>query len=145
MFTCGSHQKARHLERTKRAPVQDPNFRRREFPFPLRSAAHDLRTRLNTQRPNRGPCLHLNHPHVKTSPNQRPGSVQVRACGSLVTEEQVSAMLVPLERFLVGFALFRPARPGFGSVSPARVWPELLSPESMKLKPIRTRVSAGTQ
>ncbi|MQM10963.1 hypothetical protein Taro_043860 [Colocasia esculenta] len=72
--------------------------------------------------------------------------VEVQACGSLVTEEQADAMLVPMEYFLMGYGLYRPARVS-GSprspLSPSCISPELLSPESMglKLKPIKTRVS----
>ncbi|CAA6666102.1 unnamed protein product [Spirodela intermedia] len=72
--------------------------------------------------------------------------VEVQSCGSLVTEEQADAMLVPMEFFLMGYGLYRPARLS-GSprspLSPSCISPELLSPESMglKLKPIKTRVS----
>ncbi|CAA7397309.1 unnamed protein product [Spirodela intermedia] len=81
---------------------------------------------------------------------RRAALVEVRSCGSLVTEEQASAMMVPLERFLMGYGLHRPASTG-GSprspLSPSHIWPELLSPESMglKLKPIRTRLPGGSQ
>ncbi|KAL4282825.1 hypothetical protein GQ457_16G001560 [Hibiscus cannabinus] len=71
--------------------------------------------------------------------------VEVQACGSMVTEEQPHAMLIPLEYFLMGFGLFKrtlsvsPRSP----LSPSCISPELLSPESMglKLKPIKTRIS----
>ncbi|XP_038981364.1 protein NDL1-like isoform X2 [Phoenix dactylifera] len=72
--------------------------------------------------------------------------LKVQACGSLVTEEQPHAMLIPMEYFFIGFGLYRPSQ--FTSsprspLSPSRISPELLSPESMgvKLKPIKTRVS----
>ena len=73
---------------------------------------------------------------------------QVQDCGSLVTEEQPYAMLMPMEYFLMGYGLYRP-RPNelSGSprspLSPCCISPELLSPESMgvKLKPIKTRVT----
>ena len=72
--------------------------------------------------------------------------VEVQACGSMVTEEQPHAMLIPLEYFFMGYGLYRPAQFS-GSprspLSPSCISPELLSPESMglKLKPIKTRVS----
>nr|CAB3464183.1 unnamed protein product [Digitaria exilis] len=71
--------------------------------------------------------------------------VEVQDCGSLVTEEQPYAMLMPMEYFLMGYGLYRayqlsssPRSP----LSPCCISPELLSPESMgvKLKPIKTRV-----
>ena len=71
---------------------------------------------------------------------------QVQGCGSMVTEEQPHAMLVPMEYFLMGYGLYRPCYSN-GSprspLSPSCISPELLSPESMglKLKPIKTRVS----
>lgn len=72
--------------------------------------------------------------------------LQVQACGSLVTEEQPHAMLLPLEYFLVGYGLYRPSRPSCSPrspLSPSCISPELLSPESMgvKLKPIKTRIT----
>ncbi|XP_010262203.1 PREDICTED: pollen-specific protein SF21-like [Nelumbo nucifera] len=72
--------------------------------------------------------------------------VEVQACGSMVTEEQPHAMLIPMEYFLMGYGLYRPCQFS-GSprspLSPSCISPELLSPESMglKLKPIKTRVS----
>ncbi|XVE53913.1 hypothetical protein DITRI_Ditri03aG0040200 [Diplodiscus trichospermus] len=71
--------------------------------------------------------------------------VEVQACGSMVTEEQPHAMLIPIEYFIMGYGLYRPTL----SVSPRSplssscISPELLSPESMglKLKPIKTRIS----
>ncbi|KAK8943514.1 Pollen-specific protein SF21 [Platanthera guangdongensis] len=72
--------------------------------------------------------------------------VEVQACGSLVTEEQPHAMLIPMEYFLMGYGLYRPCQFN-GSprspLSPFCISPELLSPESMglKLKPIKTRIS----
>ncbi|XP_019192288.1 PREDICTED: pollen-specific protein SF21-like [Ipomoea nil] len=72
--------------------------------------------------------------------------VEVQACGSMVTEEQPHAMLIPLEYFLMGFGLYRPSQ-FTGSprspLSPSCIAPELLSPESMglKLKPIKTRLT----
>ncbi|KAL5052741.1 hypothetical protein RYX36_033423 [Vicia faba] len=72
--------------------------------------------------------------------------VEVQACGSMVTEEQPHAMLIPMEYFLMGYGLYRPCQ--FSNsprspLSPSCISPELLSPESMglKLKPIKTRVS----
>ncbi|KAF3333403.1 pollen-specific protein SF21-like isoform X2 [Carex littledalei] len=72
--------------------------------------------------------------------------VEVQACGSLVTEEQPHAMLIPMEYFLMGYGLYRPSQLGLSPrspLSPSCISPELLSPESMgiKLKPIKTRIS----
>eukprot|EP01018_Ginkgo_biloba_P032670 Gb_01692 [translate_table: standard] len=76
--------------------------------------------------------------------------VEVQACGSLVTEEQPHAMLIPIEYFLMGYGFYRPPQLSlsYGSsptspLSPSCISPELLSPESLglKLKPIKTRVS----
>jgi hypothetical protein len=71
--------------------------------------------------------------------------LQVQNCGSLVTEEQPHAMLMPMEYFLMGYGLHRPYQPSSSPRSPlgpCRISPELLSPESMgvKLKPIKTRI-----
>ncbi|CAL9053803.1 protein NDL1-like [Musa acuminata AAA Group] len=72
--------------------------------------------------------------------------VEVQACGSVVTEEQPHAMLIPLEYFLMGYGLYRPTKLSYSPrspLSPLCISPELLSPESMglKLKPIKTRIS----
>ncbi|KAG0484712.1 hypothetical protein HPP92_008791 [Vanilla planifolia] len=72
--------------------------------------------------------------------------VEVQACGSLVTEEQPYAMLIPMEYFFMGYGLYRPCQLSYSPrspLSPTSVSPELLSPESMglKLKPIKTRMS----
>ncbi|KAK4283933.1 hypothetical protein QN277_000833 [Acacia crassicarpa] len=72
--------------------------------------------------------------------------VEVQACGSMVTEEQPHAMLIPMEYFFMGYGLCRPSQLGDSPRSPLNpscICPELLSPESMglKLKPIKTRVS----
>ncbi|CAN6331673.1 unnamed protein product [Urochloa humidicola] len=72
--------------------------------------------------------------------------VEVQDCGSLVTEEQPYAMLMPMEYFLMGYGLFRPYQLSSSPRSPLSaccISPELLSPESMgvKLKPIKTRVT----
>ncbi|CAL5059369.1 unnamed protein product [Urochloa decumbens] len=71
--------------------------------------------------------------------------VEVQACGSLVTEEQPHAMLIPMEYFLMGYGLYRPSQLDCSPrspLSPFCISPELLSPESMgvKLKPIKTRL-----
>ncbi|XP_042036348.1 protein NDL2-like isoform X4 [Salvia splendens] len=72
--------------------------------------------------------------------------VEVQACGSMVTEEQPDAMLIPLEYFLMGYGLFRPSHLSVSPRSPLSptsiISPELFSPESMglKLKPIKTRI-----
>nr|XP_025700804.1 protein NDL1 isoform X2 [Arachis hypogaea] len=72
--------------------------------------------------------------------------VEVQGCGSMVTEEQPHAMLIPMEYFLMGYGLYRPcyfSESPRSPLSPSCISPELLSPESMglKLKPIKTRVS----
>ncbi|KQK07120.1 protein NDL2 [Brachypodium distachyon] len=89
--------------------------------------------------------------HITTKLDRRYCAlVEVQGCGSLVTEEQPQAMLMPMEYFLMGYGLRRP--PSYqvvsngsprGPLSPCRISPELLSPESMgvKLKPIKTRIS----
>uniref|UniRef100_A0A804PXN6 Pollen-specific protein SF21 n=1 Tax=Zea mays TaxID=4577 RepID=A0A804PXN6_MAIZE len=69
----------------------------------------------------------------------------VEDCGSLVTEEQPHAMVMPMEYFLMGYGLYRPYQLSSSPrspLSPCCISPELLSPESMgvKLKPIKTRV-----
>eukprot|EP00252_Welwitschia_mirabilis_P001821 TRINITY_DN11766_c0_g1_i2.p1 TRINITY_DN11766_c0_g1~~TRINITY_DN11766_c0_g1_i2.p1 ORF type:complete len:264 (+),score=41.41 TRINITY_DN11766_c0_g1_i2:109-792(+) len=77
--------------------------------------------------------------------------IEVQACGSLVTEEQPHAMMIPIEYFLMGYGFYRPVQLSyaFGSsptspLSPTYISPELLSPESLglKLKPIKTRTSS---
>ncbi|KAJ1259599.1 hypothetical protein BS78_10G168100 [Paspalum vaginatum] len=72
--------------------------------------------------------------------------VEVQACGSVVTEEQPHAMLIPMEYFLMGYGLFRPSQRNYsprGPLNPFCISPELLAPESMgvKLKPIKTRAN----
>lgn len=72
-------------------------------------------------------------------------SLQVQACGSMVTEEQPHAMMIPMEYFFMGYGLYRPTQLSESPrspLSPSCISPELLSPESMglKLKPIKTRV-----
>ncbi|KAE9619012.1 hypothetical protein Lal_00047390 [Lupinus albus] len=79
--------------------------------------------------------------------------VEVQACGSLVTEEHPNSMIVPIERFLMGFGYHRQqhfassSSNGSNPASPTSnnhscIAPELLSPQGLgiKLKPIRTRV-----
>lgn len=70
--------------------------------------------------------------------------VEVQACGSVVTEEQPHAMLIPMEYFLMGYGLFRSCQRSESPRSPLSpsCLSEFLSPESMglKLKPIKTRV-----
>uniref|UniRef100_A0A804U826 Pollen-specific protein SF21 n=1 Tax=Zea mays TaxID=4577 RepID=A0A804U826_MAIZE len=71
--------------------------------------------------------------------------LQVQACGSLVTEEQPHAMLIPMEYFFMGYGMYRPSQLDCSPrspLSPFCISPDLLSPESMgvKLKPIKTRV-----
>ncbi|KAJ4951849.1 hypothetical protein NE237_028681 [Protea cynaroides] len=72
--------------------------------------------------------------------------VEVQACGSMVTEEQPHAMLIPMEYFFMGYGLYRASQLKGSPTSPlcpSCISPELLSPESMglKLKPIKTRAS----
>ncbi|XP_063944143.1 protein NDL1 isoform X3 [Daucus carota subsp. sativus] len=72
--------------------------------------------------------------------------VEVQHCGSLVTEEQPDAMLIPLEYFLMGYGFYRPSQYTLSPrspLSPTCISPELFSPESMglKLKPIKTKIS----
>ncbi|KAK8523332.1 hypothetical protein V6N12_047856 [Hibiscus sabdariffa] len=71
--------------------------------------------------------------------------VEVQACGSVVTEEQPHAMLIPIEYFLMGYGFYRPTLSisPRSPLSPSCISPQLLSPESMglKLKPIKTRIS----
>ncbi|CAI9773138.1 unnamed protein product [Fraxinus pennsylvanica] len=73
--------------------------------------------------------------------------VEVQSCGSVVTEEQPDAMLIPLEYFLVGYGFYKPSQYSVSPrspLSPTSISPELFSPESMglKLKPIKTRIPA---
>ncbi|XP_022893922.1 protein NDL2-like [Olea europaea var. sylvestris] len=73
--------------------------------------------------------------------------VEVQSCGSMVTEEQPDAMLIPLEYFLMGNGFYRPSQCNVSPrspLSPTSISPELFSPESMglKLKPIKTRIPA---
>ncbi|XP_011096745.1 pollen-specific protein SF21 [Sesamum indicum] len=73
--------------------------------------------------------------------------VEVRACGSMVTEEQPDTMLIPLEYFLIGYGFHKPSQFSMSPrspLSPTSFSPELFSPESMglKLKPIKTRIQA---
>ncbi|KAF8389797.1 hypothetical protein HHK36_024316 [Tetracentron sinense] len=78
--------------------------------------------------------------------DMRDGIVQVQSCGSIVTEEQPHAILIPMEYFLIGYGLYRSCQFSDSPrcpLSPSCISPELLSPESMglKLKPIKTRAS----
>ncbi|THU52384.1 hypothetical protein C4D60_Mb10t03430 [Musa balbisiana] len=85
--------------------------------------------------------------HMTTKLDRRYSAlVEVQACGSVVTEEQPQAMLIPMEYFLMGYGLYRPSQLSYSPPSPLNplcISPELLSPESMglKLKPIKTRIS----
>ncbi|KAJ4831140.1 Protein ndl2 [Turnera subulata] len=76
--------------------------------------------------------------------------VEVRACGSLVTEEHPYAMILPMELFLMQFGYYRQqllapssghASKPAGASTQCCIAPELLSPASLgiKLKPIKTR------
>ncbi|KAM3241469.1 hypothetical protein ACQJBY_054410 [Aegilops geniculata] len=58
--------------------------------------------------------------------------VEVQACGSLVTEEQPHAMLIPMEYFFMGYGLYKPSQLDCSPrspLSPFCISPELLSPE----------------
>ncbi|EPS74062.1 hypothetical protein M569_00698 [Genlisea aurea] len=72
--------------------------------------------------------------------------VEVQGCGSLVTEEQPDAMVIPLEYFLMGYGFNKQWHVSVSPRSPLSpttvISPELFSPESMglKLKPIKTRM-----
>ncbi|KAK4485900.1 hypothetical protein RD792_008551, partial [Penstemon davidsonii] len=71
--------------------------------------------------------------------------VEVQACGSMVTEEQPDALLIPLEYFLMGYGFYKPSQFSVSPrslLSPTSISPKLFSPESMglKLKPIKTRI-----
>ncbi|RWR77712.1 pollen-specific protein SF21 [Cinnamomum micranthum f. kanehirae] len=91
--------------------------------------------------------------HMNATMNRSNALVEVQGCGSLVTEEQPHAMLMPIEFFLMGCGFYRqPAASITGQtlklINPASsstpcIAPELLSPESLglKLKPIKTRVA----
>ncbi|XP_071737260.1 pollen-specific protein SF21-like [Rutidosis leptorrhynchoides] len=73
--------------------------------------------------------------------------VEIHACGSMVTEEQPHAMLIPLECFLMRYGFFRPSRfinSPRSPLSPYCINPKLLYPQNMgvKLRPIKTRVSS---
>lgn len=91
--------------------------------------------------------FHSEAVHMATKLDRRFSAlVEVRACGSLVTEEQPHAMLIPLEYFLMGCGIYRQPQLNVSPRSPLNpscILPELLSPESMglKLKPIKTRIS----
>ncbi|WOL08186.1 pollen-specific protein SF21-like [Canna indica] len=91
--------------------------------------------------------FHLEALYMMTKLDRRYSAlVEVQACGSLVTEEQPHAMLIPMEYFLMGYGLYRPSQRSCSPrspLSPSCILPELLSPESMgvKLKPIKTRIS----
>ncbi|KAM7519327.1 hypothetical protein LguiB_018289 [Lonicera macranthoides] len=61
-------------------------------------------------------------------------SALVEVCGSMVTEEQPEAMLIPMEYFLMGYGLHRPCQ--ISSDSPRSP----LSPTCIELKPIKTRI-----
>ncbi|KAM0880805.1 hypothetical protein ACQ4PT_033333 [Festuca glaucescens] len=91
--------------------------------------------------------FHADAVHMTTKLDRRYCAlVEVQACGSLVTEEQPHAMLIPMEYFLMGYGLYRPSQLDSSprsTLNPFCISPELLSPESMgvKLKPIKTRIS----
>ncbi|KAE8100007.1 hypothetical protein FH972_017945 [Carpinus fangiana] len=91
--------------------------------------------------------FHFEAMHMTSNLDRRYSAlVEVQACGSMVTEEQPHAMMIPLEYFLMGYGLYRPSQSSVSPrspLSPSCIAPELLSPESMglKLKPIKTRIS----
>ncbi|CAH9064943.1 unnamed protein product [Cuscuta epithymum] len=91
--------------------------------------------------------FHLEALHMTSKLDRRFSAlVEVQACGSMVTEEQPDAMLIPIEYFLMGLGFYRPSHFNVSPrspLSPTSLSPELFSPESMgvKLKPIKTRIS----
>ncbi|XP_076888842.1 protein NDL2-like [Bidens hawaiensis] len=91
--------------------------------------------------------FHLESLHMTSKLDRRLSAlIEVGRCGSLVTEEQPDAMLMPLEYFLIGYGVYRPSELNISPrspLSPTLISPELFKPESMglKLKPIKTRVS----
>ncbi|XP_076944741.1 protein NDL2-like [Bidens hawaiensis] len=91
--------------------------------------------------------FHLESLHMTSKLDRRLSAlIEVGRCGSLVTEEQPDAMLMPLEYFLMGYGVYRPSELNISPrspLSPTSISPELFKPESMglKLKPIKTRVS----
>lgn len=91
--------------------------------------------------------FHAEAVHMTSKLDERYSAlVEVQGCGSVVTEEQPHAMLMPLEYFLMGYGLYRPSQISCSPRSPLNpfcISPELLSPESMgvKLKPIKTRAN----
>ncbi|KAF2582224.1 hypothetical protein F2Q68_00000388 [Brassica cretica] len=91
-------------------------------------------------------AYHSEAVHMTTKLDRRYGAlVEVQGSGSLVTEEQPQAMVIPMEYFLMGYGLYRPTQSVSprSPLSPTRISPELLSPENMglKLKPIKTRLA----
>ncbi|XWS64666.1 hypothetical protein CRYUN_Cryun05aG0022700 [Craigia yunnanensis] len=100
-----------------------------------------------------GECspFHTESVHMSTKIGKKNCTlIEVKACGSLVTEEHPLAMLVSIEFFLMGFGFHR--QPHFATSSSngsnpsslssySCIAPELLSPEGLgiKLKPIKTR------
>ncbi|KAK6927295.1 NDRG protein [Dillenia turbinata] len=95
--------------------------------------------------------VHLESLHMTSKLDRRYSAlVEVQACGSIVSEEQPDAMMIPLEYFLMGYGLYKLSKLSVSPRSPLNpccISPELLSPESMglKLKPIKTRISANVQ
>ncbi|XP_019447993.1 PREDICTED: pollen-specific protein SF21-like [Lupinus angustifolius] len=91
--------------------------------------------------------FHLEALHMISKLDRRYSAlVEVQACGSMVTEEQPHAMVIPMDYFFMGYGLYRPCYLSdipINPLSPSCISPELLSPESMglKLKPIKTRLS----
>ena len=67
------------------------------------------------------------------------GDIQVQACGSMVTEEQPHAKLIPLEYFLMGYEPSQLSVSPRSPLSPSCIAPELLSPKSMDLKLVHKR------
>jgi pimeloyl-ACP methyl ester carboxylesterase len=91
-------------------------------------------------------AYHSEAVHMTTKLDRRYGAlVEVQGSGSLVSEEQPQAMIIPMEYFLMGYGLYRPTQSVSprSPLSPTRISPELLSPENMglKLKPIKTRLA----
>ncbi|KAF3494262.1 hypothetical protein DY000_02057359 [Brassica cretica] len=115
--------------------------RRHDITDGLRSLKCRTLIFVGDQSPFHSETLHM----VAALDRKNSALVEVQACGSMVTEEQPHAMLIPMEFFFMGFGLYRPGRVSdspTSPLSPSCISPELLSPESLglKLKPIKTRV-----
>ncbi|KAI3674743.1 hypothetical protein L2E82_51969 [Cichorium intybus] len=116
--------------------------RRRDLTEELKSLECRTIIFVGDSSPFHNEALHINANLGET----RSAFVEVHACGSMVTEEQPHAMLIPLDTFLMGYEWYKPYRfMGIprSPLGPRCIAPELLYPEKMgvKLRPIKTRVS----